>query len=70
MHDHFGMGWLAGGRMNVKLTNVLWMGETVTARARVKEETLEGCNTRVHCEVWVDKEDGTRILVGDASALT
>ena len=69
MHDHFGMGWLAGGRMNVKLVNVLWVDETVTARARVKEETREGTQQRVHCEVWIDKEDGTRILAGDASAV-
>ena len=69
MHDHFGMGWLAGGRMNVKLVNVLWVDETVTARARVKEETREGTQQRVHCEVWIDKADGTRILAGEASAL-
>jgi acyl dehydratase len=69
MHDHFGPGWLTGGRMNVKLVNVLWVDETVTAQARVKEETREGDRTRVHCEVWVDKQDGTRILAGDASAL-
>jgi acyl dehydratase len=69
MHDHFGAGWRTGGRMNVKLVNVLWVDETITARARVKEETREGTRTRVHCEVWVDKQDGTRILAGDASAL-
>jgi acyl dehydratase len=69
MHDHFGMGWLAGGRMNVKLVNVLWVDEAVTARARVKEESREGTQTRVHCEVWIDKQDGTRILAGDASAV-
>jgi acyl dehydratase len=69
MHDHFGMGWLEGGRMDVKLVNVLWVDETVTARAKVKEEAREGTRTRVHCEVWVDKEDGTRILAGEASAL-
>lgn len=69
MHDHFGMGWLAGGSMNVKLVNVLWVDETVSARARVKQETREGTQQRVHCEVWIDKEDGTRILAGEASAL-
>ena len=69
MQDHFGMGWLAGGRMSVKLTNVLWVDETVTARGKVREEVPEGTRTRVSCDVWVDKEDGTRILVGDASAL-
>jgi acyl dehydratase len=69
MQDHFGMGWLCGGRMSVKLTDVLWVDETVTARARIRDESREGTRTRVHCEVWIDKDDGTRILVGDASAV-
>ena len=43
--------------------------ERVTAFAKVREEVPEGTRTRVFCDVWVDKEDGTRILVGDASAL-
>jgi acyl dehydratase len=69
MQDAFGMGWLEGGRMSVKLVNVLWVDEHVTARARVREETPEGDRVRVGCEVWVDKDDGTRILAGTASAL-
>jgi acyl dehydratase len=69
MLDAFGRGFLEGGRMSLKLTNVLWVDEAVTARARVRERTPEGTRTRVHCDVWVDKDDGTRILLGDASAL-
>ena len=69
MQDHFGEGWLRGGRMSVKLTNVLWVDETVSVHGRIKDEQAEGTRTRVHCEVWVDKTDGTRILAGDASAL-
>jgi acyl dehydratase len=69
MQDHFGMGWLAGGRMSVKLVNVLWVDETVSAHAKIREQTPEGPRVRVHCDVWIDKDDGTRILVGDASAL-
>jgi len=69
MQDHFGMGWLAGGRMSVKLTNVLWVDETVTAYGRIRDEAPEGTQVRVHCEVWIDKDDGTRILAGEASAL-
>ena len=69
MLDAFGRGFLEGGRMSLKLTNVLWVDESVTARGRVKERTPEGTRTRVHCEGWVDKDDGTRILLGDASAL-
>ena len=70
MQDSFGMGWLAGGKMSVKLTNVIWVDETVTASGRIREEVPEGERTRVHCDVWVDKDDGTRALLGTASALS
>ena len=69
MQENFGMGWLEGGEMSVKFTNVLWVDETVTAHARVRDEIREGSRTRVHCDVWVDKEDATKVLVGSASAL-
>ncbi|MBW2363180.1 MAG: hypothetical protein JRG84_19970, partial [Deltaproteobacteria bacterium] len=65
----FGEGWLCGGRMSLKLTNVLWVDESVTAFGRIREEVAEGDRTRVHCDVWVDKDDATRVLLGSASAL-
>jgi len=69
MSNAFGMGWLAGGRMSIKLTNVLWVDESVTMRGRIRDESPEGSMVRVHCEVWVEKDDGTRIALGDASAV-
>jgi hypothetical protein len=69
MQRTFGEGWLVGGKMDVRLTNVLWVDERVTTRARVREELREGARTRVHCDVWAEKDDGTRILIGDASAV-
>ncbi len=69
MQNAFGMGWLAGGKMSLKLTNVLWVDETVTVCGRIREEIPEGTQTRVLCEVWADKSDSTRIALGTASAL-
>jgi len=69
MHEAFEEGWVRGGKMSVKLTNVLWVDEHVVARGRVREEVPEGSATRVHCDVWVDKDDGTRVVLGTASAL-
>jgi hypothetical protein len=69
MQRAFGEAWLRGGRMSVKLTNVLWVDESVTAFAKIREEVAEGTGTRVHCDVWVDKDDATRVLLGTASAL-
>lgn len=70
MQDHFGMGWLEGGRMSVKLTNVLWVDETVRAHAKIRDEVPEGTKRRVLCDVWVEKTDGTRVILGEASAVT
>jgi acyl dehydratase len=69
MQDVFGEGWLAGGKLSMKLVNVLWVDETVTAFAREREREKEGTKTRVHCDVWVDKSDGTRVALGTASAV-
>jgi acyl dehydratase len=69
MQDHFGRGWLEGGKLSLKLVNVLWADETVVARAKVRERAREGTLRRVHCDVWVEKDDGTRVALGEASAV-
>jgi acyl dehydratase len=70
MTNRFGAGWLAGGRMNVNLVNVLWRGDSVTARGAVRDVTPEGSRKRTHLQVWCDKADGTKVVVGSASAIT
>ena len=69
MLEAFGEGWITGGKMSVKLTNVIWCDETVRVQARVREREREGTRERVHCDVWVDKPDATRALLGTASAV-
>ena len=72
MADGFGEGWFCGGRMDVKLTNVLWAGETVRARGKLREEIELGSQRRQVLEVWVEKTDDahTPVAVGTASAFT
>lgn len=65
----FGEGWLAGGKMDVRLVNVLWANETVSARAEITDEVRESNRTRVTMDAWVEKSDGTKVVVGQASAL-
>jgi acyl dehydratase len=65
----FGEGWYCGGRMTVNLVAVLWPDEPLACRAAVKETTLEGARRRAHLEVWCEKADGTKIIVGTASAV-
>ena len=65
----YGLGWLAGGKMDVRLVNVLWADEIVEARAEETAEVPEADRRRIHLDVWVQKEDGTKVIVGTASAL-
>jgi acyl dehydratase len=67
--NRFGEGWYQGGRMDVNLVNVLWQGETVKAKGLVRAKTREGAATRSEVDVWCEKEDGTKIVVGKASGL-
>jgi acyl dehydratase len=69
LQREFGQGWLAGGKMDVRLVNVLWGGESVRVKAEVKEVVREGTSTRTHLDVWVEKTDGTKVIVGAASAV-
>jgi acyl dehydratase len=64
----FGEGWYVGGRMNVNLVNVVWGSDTVRCRGQVTELTPEGDRERAHLNVWCEKEDGTVVVVGKASA--
>lgn len=70
MTERYGLGWYQGGRMNVNLVNVLWQGEQVTARGAVQAEVPEGSRQRHNLQVWVEKTDGTKVVVGTGSALT
>lgn len=65
----FGAGWVAGGKLDVRLVNVVWGGDTLLTRGRVREILPEGDRERVVCDVWCDKPDGTKALIGTASAL-
>jgi hypothetical protein len=63
------MGFIEGGKLSLKLTNVLWVDETVRVHGKLRESVREGTRERVHCDVWVEKLDGSRVLLGSASAL-
>lgn len=69
MTQRFDAGWFVGGRMNVNLVNVIWQGETVTAAGVVVERRPEGRAQRAELQVWCEKADGTKAVIGSASAI-
>jgi len=66
---HFGAGWFCGGTLTVNLVNVVWVDDRLRVRGAVREEVPEGAKTRVHLDVWCEKPDGVKTIVGSASAL-
>lgn len=69
MEHAFGLGWHLAGKMDLRLVNVVWVNDVITTRGKVREEVVEGAKRRVHADVWCEKADGTKALVGTASAL-
>ena len=67
--DEFGDGWQRGGKMSVSLVNVVWCEDVITSRAKVRSEVAEGARRRRHLDVWCEKADGTKVVVGAASVV-
>ena len=69
MTQCFGLGFLMGGKFDLRLVNVLWVDEVSGPHGRIIERRPEGKRTRAVVEVWCEKADGTKTIVGSASAL-
>ncbi len=64
MDRHFARGWFEGGMLDVKFVNIVWPDDTVTAKAVITDESSDGANLAV----WMEKLDGTVVIVGTAHA--
>jgi acyl dehydratase len=65
----FGAGWHHGGKLDVRLVNVVWPGDMITVHGRVRETVDEGSRRRAVLDVWTTKADGTVTVIGTASGL-
>ncbi|MBN4083109.1 MaoC family dehydratase [bacterium AH-315-B06] len=64
LEQHFGRGYYEGGTLDVKFTNIVWPGDRVTAKGVITREEAG----HAHITVWMEKDDGTVVIVGSASA--
>lgn len=69
MTKRYGVGFLAAGKLDVRLVNVVWPGDVVTTSGKVREVVAEGARRRAHLDVWCAKADGTVTVIGTASAI-
>lgn len=66
LERRFGRGYYEGGTLDIKFTNIVWPNDRVTAKGVITDETAG----RADVTVWMEKEDGTVVIVGAASAAT
>ncbi|MFT6583240.1 MAG: MaoC/PaaZ C-terminal domain-containing protein [Alphaproteobacteria bacterium] len=64
LEQHFGRSYYEGGTLDIKFTNIVWPNERVTAKGVI---THTNDNT-AFLTVWMEKDDGTVVIVGSASA--
>lgn len=69
MTRRFGLGFLYGGKMDLRLVNVLWGNDVTGPKGLIVERRPEGIRSRAEVEAWCDKADGTKTVVGSASAI-
>jgi acyl dehydratase len=69
MTRRFGLGFFYGGKMDLRLVNVVWGNDVTGPRGRILERRREGKRSRAEVEAWCEKSDGTKTIVGSASAL-
>ena len=57
--------WFEGGKLDVKFTNIVWPGDSVTARGVLTDERSVSDDI-AEARVWMEKDDGTVVIVGNA----
>jgi acyl dehydratase len=69
MTASFGGGWIVGGKGSLTFRRPVWSDDFATSGGTVTGKFLEGDRVRVQCDVWVQRQDGERAVVGTCSAL-
>ena len=68
LEEAFGEAWWTSGRFDVKFTNPVWAGDTVTAHG-VMTGPLADDASRRGAFVWLARQDDTIALVANASVV-
>jgi hypothetical protein len=65
--DVFGIAWLEQGVMDLKVINSIHVDDIVQAKAILKQRTDTNKGATALLDVWCEKQDATKVLVGSAT---
>jgi len=60
-------GWLFGGQLNAKIVKPISPNELITCHGRVVQKIENESQRCLVCEVWIEKETGERVVIGEAT---
>lgn len=62
----FGSAWFTEGVLDLKIVNSVYSGDTVQAKAVVKERCEQGGAVDVMLDAWCENQNGVKVITGDA----
>ncbi len=69
MVELFGERWYGSGSIEAKITKSIYVGQTVQAKASLRERQSSPDGQRIVLDVWCENGDGDKVLAGTATAL-
>ena len=68
MEEHFGDGWVRGGKISARWVCPVYVDDTITPYGRVVAMEDSGSRKRVELAVWCQNQSGTKTGTGTAQA--
>lgn len=65
----FGDGWIVGGRFDLSFRRPVFVTDFCVARGTVTGTEDAGDRVRVLCDVWIENQNGDKVIAGSASGL-
>lgn len=62
----FGTDWVVGGKFDLTFRKPVFVTDFCVARGVVTKTEEEGDKLRVHCDVWVENQNGEKVIAGTA----
>ena len=62
----FGAAWFTRGVLDLKIVNSVYSGDTVQAKAVVRERREQGGAIDVVLDTWCENQHGVKVITGDA----
>ena len=69
MRTCFEEGWIVGGKAALTFRRPVWSNDFAATGGVITDTEIEGGKVRIICNVWIERADSEKAIVGTCSAL-